>query len=62
MQAYPTASRQPLPLAVDGSSATLTLPELRFYGLLVFDYAADAPLSTTVDAKARRMKEATRGP
>jgi hypothetical protein len=54
LQAYPTVSRQALPVAVDGSAVTLTLPEVRFYGVVVLEFDSKTPLATKTDVRVAR--------
>ncbi len=56
MQAYPALSQQALPVAADGSAFALTLPEIRFYGLVVLDIATQTPIPTKIDARTKREK------
>jgi len=57
MQAYPAACQQSLPLVADGSSVTLMLPDVRFYGMVVIEFESNTPIPTRMDARARRAME-----
>ena len=56
LQAYPAVSQQALPVTTEGSFLSVTLPEVRFYGVVVFDVATTTPIPVKVDAKARRKE------
>lgn len=54
LQAVPGVSQHPLPVAAEGRTVMVTLPEVRFYGVVVLEFTAKTPIPEALDAKTAR--------
>lgn len=54
LQAVPTAAHQPLPFTTEGQTICVTLPEIRFYGIVVLDFASATPVPESTEPGSKK--------